>query len=350
MLFRSRLHRCASGMVGCECPLAETDEGGHVCLITGLCISEVRTSCLEYIDHAVFEPSTGPRQPEDDDIYDRVFCVVNNFLLSSRTASCRQMEQKKFLQKRQAAFWRVLKQRKRDNPYILPDICSVVAEVAHSDPPPPSLISRLSGVPQHDPKLIVRHSSCTVAHGILQIYKMGFRKMYQGGKFDSMVIGMLYMTRSGLSTRGVFNLPATPHIHELLPSETYLNCLGVSNKVICDTENEIKSCIRALCDSRASKAAKADFALNLRPKPKSKDSKPSPSPASKSVTHQKEESRHKGRPGDKTCLSVNFKPVCKINLKSSKALVTGTSSKLNYRPNSQPLLSRPTPVCVASAQ
>jgi hypothetical protein len=63
-----------------------------------------------------------------------------------------------------------------------------------------------------------------------------------------MVVGMLYMSRTGLHVGSLFHLPAVRNVHELLPSETYLNSLGVSNKVICDTENEIKSCIRAFTD------------------------------------------------------------------------------------------------------
>jgi hypothetical protein len=243
------LHRCASSIIDCRCPLTDTDEGGHVCLITGLCISEVRTSGCEYVDHTVFEAAR--KRPEDEAaVYDRVRCTVSNFLLSPSTISCRRLEQDKYVQKKRQAFWRVLKQRKRDHPYALPDLCSVVAEVAHSEPPPSGLVPLLSGRTRHEPDSIVRHASCGIASAITQIYRMGFRKICQGGKFESMVIGMLYMTRTGLSAGAAFHLPPTPHIHELLPSETYLNCLGVSNKVICDTENEIKSCIRTFSEAQ----------------------------------------------------------------------------------------------------
>ena len=64
-----------------------------------------------------------------------------------------------------------------------------------------------------------------------------------------MIVGMLYMSRTGLHAGGLFRLPIVRDVQELLPSETYLNSLGVSNKVICDTENEIKSCIRAHSES-----------------------------------------------------------------------------------------------------
>jgi hypothetical protein len=253
-LLCGRIHHCPSGMVGCTCPLAETDEGGHVCLVTGLCIPEVKSSYEEFVDHVSFD-GRHQSEGEDEDIYDRVFCVVNSFLLSSATGGCREMEQKKFTQKRRQAFWRVLRQCKRDHPYELPDVCQVVAEVVRQEPVPPSLVAPLTGFTQQDRHAMILQCVVSITGGIRQIYKMGFKKICQGVKFPSIVIGMLYMTRMGLNAGSVFNLPVVSHIHGLLPSETYLNYLGVSNKVICDTENEIKSCFRAFAESHASACA-----------------------------------------------------------------------------------------------
>lgn len=248
-LLCGKLHRCPAGMAGCTCPLAATDEGGHVCLITGLCIPEVKSSFDEYVEHASFD-SKQPPALGDEDLYDRVYCVVNTFLLSSATNVCRELEQKKYSQKKRQAFWRVLRQCKRDNPYELPDICQVVAEVARQEPAPSSLVGALTGLSQHDTGALILQSTVSVTGAIRQIYRMGFRKICQGVKFPSVVIGMLYMTRSGLNAGNAFQLQAVRHIQGILPSETYLNCLGISNKVICDTENEIKSCIRAFAESR----------------------------------------------------------------------------------------------------
>jgi hypothetical protein len=167
------------------------------------------------------------------------------------------MEQEKYAQRTKQALWRVLKQRKRDHPYALPCLCSVVAEVAYTEqmqqfqgPRAAESLDCGSAGYFELVERIVRSSAVNITSCIHQIHRMGFRKICQGGKFQSMVVGMLYMSRTGLRVGDLFRLPAVRDVQELLPSETYLNSLGVSNKVICDTENEIKSCIRAYTESR----------------------------------------------------------------------------------------------------
>lgn len=246
------LHRCSGTMIECGCPLADTDEGGHVCLITGLCVSEVRSARCEFVDNVCFDRAQEPRELEDEGMHEKVAAVIRHFLTSSKAVSCRRLEQEKHSLRARQAFCRVLKQRKRDHPYALPCLCSVVAEVAHSEqifqgsrrcPDSPGYNALV--------ELVVHKSAASISGCIMQINRMGFRKICQGGKFQSMVVGMLYMSRTGLHVGELFCLPAVRHVQELLPAETYLNSLGVSNKIICDTENEIKSCIRAYSDSRA---------------------------------------------------------------------------------------------------
>jgi hypothetical protein len=247
------LHKCSGGLFGCECPLADTDEGGHVCLITGLCISEVRSATCEFVDSVCFEQPREPETFDDVGVHDRVAAIIRHFLTSAKTVECRRLEQEKYALRTKQAFWRVLRQRKRDSPYSLPCLCSVVAEVAHSEQLQQFQGCRTVECDELLVDRVVYQSASGISHCIRQIHQMGFRKICQGGKFQSMVVGMLYMSRTGLRVGDLFRLPVVRDVQELLPSEAYLNSLGVSNKVICDTENEIKSCIRAFTEGCANK-------------------------------------------------------------------------------------------------
>ena len=286
-----KLHRCSGSMVGCTCPLAEADDGGHVCLITGLCVAEVRTCGEEYADRVVFE-SRHEYSCEDDGVFERAQAVIRAFLTSCGTANCRRQEQEKSAQKLKQAFWRVLKQRKRESPHSLPCVCGVVAEVARSEG-----LTELAPLPECGygvESLLQRCASC-ITFCILQIHRMGFRKVCTGGKFQGMVIGMLYQSRTGLRVGELFHMPAIPGVRALLPSETYLNSLGVSNKIICDTENEIKSCIRTFVDERVlsnkvraecasrKRSASASSAPSAPPVPSSSRARPWREPVSRAA-------------------------------------------------------------------
>jgi hypothetical protein len=155
------------------------------------------------------------------------------------------MERQKFAQKNKQALWRLLKRRKRHHPYTLPCILGVVAELARESTP---FQSRQHGHVLSDG--LVQRCSTNITNCIMQIYRMGYRKICQGGKFQGIVVGMLYMSRVGLLVGEVFTLHPIDCLEEFLPSETYLSMLGISNKVICDSENEIKSCIRSFNDAK----------------------------------------------------------------------------------------------------
>jgi hypothetical protein len=241
-----KLHKCSNGLAECTCPLAESEEGGHVCLITGLCIPEVRVG-NQYVDHVMFE-NTDYHKLQDEAVYERVYGIVYRILSSNPTIACKQMEKQKFSQKRKQILWRILKNKKKMNPYQLPCMLNVVSELAKELPQCPLANSQNACL-----ETLVQKCTANITNCIAQIHRMGYKKIYHGTKFQGIVIGMLYMSRVGLRVGDIFNLHAIAHLDNFLPSETYLSMLGISNKVICDSENEIKLCIRAFYDAKSNK-------------------------------------------------------------------------------------------------
>ena len=61
----------------------------------------------------------------------------------------------------------------------------------------------------------------------------------------SVVFGMLYLMRFGVYVEGVCVLQKFEELNSLLPSESFLQkCVGLKPKLITDTENRIKFCLR----------------------------------------------------------------------------------------------------------
>jgi hypothetical protein len=64
----------------------------------------------------------------------------------------------------------------------------------------------------------------------------------------TMIIGLLYLLRSGLVHRSITILPQYRSLAYLLPPENYINLFGVKSKIITETENIVKCHLRTLSD------------------------------------------------------------------------------------------------------
>jgi hypothetical protein len=64
----------------------------------------------------------------------------------------------------------------------------------------------------------------------------------------TMIIGLLYLLRSGLVHRSITILPQYRSLTYLLPPENYINLFGVKSKIITETENIVKCHLRTLSD------------------------------------------------------------------------------------------------------
>ncbi len=66
----------------------------------------------------------------------------------------------------------------------------------------------------------------------------------------TMIIGLLYLLRSGLVHRSITILPQFRELAYLLPPENYINLFGVKSKIITETENIVKCHLRTLSDGQ----------------------------------------------------------------------------------------------------
>ena len=75
-------------------------------------------------------------------------------------------------------------------------------------------------------------------------------KITTGTRLQDLVCGMLYMLRTGLTYKNRVLLAAIPEIDACLPHENKIELyFGISSKVICMTENEVKLVFREFYQS-----------------------------------------------------------------------------------------------------
>ena len=226
-------HECSPHLIDSVCPLAHLDDGSVCCTITGFVTPNVRYGKDEYVDHAVRPEEKGPTlQP---DLFDEVLVTVEWFLAGPTSVLCKEEEAARTLARCHALTIKSLKQHKMDaaaqDPPALPCLPSILADTLHA--------LRPRQCARATPQLC---RFC--AHHIAKC----LRNLCLGGaqsKRASLVIGLLYLMKQGLTIQNVQWLPRVPSLQQCLPHETCLEKMfKLSMKLVCETENEIKLALR----------------------------------------------------------------------------------------------------------
>jgi len=77
-----------------------------------------------------------------------------------------------------------------------------------------------------------------------------FRMSLRINEIKSVVYGMLYLMRNGVQFDGICILKRFEELNTMLPTEVFLQkCVGLKPKLITDTENRIKFCLRNMSKS-----------------------------------------------------------------------------------------------------
>jgi hypothetical protein len=226
---------CYQNSVDNKCPLIECDDRTRVCSITGFILPEVRHAKEEFFDNVAF-PNTNKIASGFQDLNAEVICVVSMFLTGSRACVCREQENMKQTLRLRQHMLRQMKNFKLTNPGKIPNVCVILAQAMGQEK-----YWRFIEKASED---LVIHSSKHISQCLLEMKSKGV-KITSGTRLQDLVCGLLYMLKHGLTFQSRVILSAIPEVDRCLPHENKIeNYFGISSKVICMTENEVKLVFR----------------------------------------------------------------------------------------------------------
>lgn len=222
-------HSCSMSSIGNKCPLVVCDDASRVCTITGTVVNEVRTGQNEFVDTVDLRQTCAPVFCLDDEVR----AIVSRILNSHHAERYRRDENTRQAKKLCVTMKKCLKSAKRD--LHLPNMCQILAESVSQEkglrfvmPPSQQLVSECSR---------------QIWLCIVDLHSKGH--VTSGNRLTGLVTGLLYLLRTGLVYKNKVLLAAVEEVAHCLPHENKLGeYYGISSKVICETENEIKLVFR----------------------------------------------------------------------------------------------------------
>lgn len=241
-------HFCHTNSVDNKCPLIECDDRTRVCTITGFILPEVRHAKDEFFE-GVSLPSSAPGGQHHhsrhlhhaggggfQDINPEVESIVAGFLTSQRARVCRDQENNKQHSKLTQHMLRQMKLFKLTHPGKIPNVCWIIAQAMSQEK-----YWRFIETASED---LVKQSSRQITCCLVEMRTKGV-KITAGSRLQDLVCGLLYMLKHGLTFQSRMILAAIPEVDRCLPHENKIEAyFGISSKVICMTENEVKLVFR----------------------------------------------------------------------------------------------------------
>lgn len=227
-----RHHLCHANIVDNRCPLEQCDDNSRVCRITGFVLPEVRHAHGEYTDTIVLQERQVQVQDIDSEVESVVFCL----LLSQRAVECRERENAKQYTRLAQHMHRQMKAFKLWKPGQLPVVPHLLASAIAQE--------KYWRFIEAASEELARQCSRQITICLLELRAKG-AKLASGTRLRDLVCGMLYMLKTGLSFQDRVLLAAIPEVDRCLPHENKIESyFGISSKVICMTENEVKLIFR----------------------------------------------------------------------------------------------------------
>ena len=206
----------------------ETNDG-TVCALSGVVIREKKYDINEFQDTidltSEFKPSY--RHFEEEAIADEIEFVIDKIMNSNQTF-------KLLLKPTAVKMERLMKERSSEN--LLHLSCSLSHILNDSN-----LLQVTSDEYKHIYCQSVKH--CKI---VLRNMVKTFGMAYKQNELTHIIVGMLYLMRSGIMFENLIILPKLNKLGYILPPENALNSVfDIRAKYLTETENRIKFCLRS---------------------------------------------------------------------------------------------------------
>jgi hypothetical protein len=216
----------------------ECEDRSRVCAITGYILPEVRHSVNEFQDTVVNEKHSCPKKilPSENDLLGEVEQTVRSFLTSQRARTCRERENERQSLRIRQHMTRIMKTFKLKNTTQIPNVCVVLAQAISQEK-----YWRFIEIASDE---LIDKASHEIFKCMQEMRKRGL-KIPPGGRTREIVCGLMYMLKHGLIYNDRLILANIPEMDKCLPHENKTKTyFGISSKVICMTENEVKLIFR----------------------------------------------------------------------------------------------------------
>lgn len=222
------------------CRRVECDDG-VVCGITGCCVEQCFFSEKEFVDTATIDMPASPRAVTVD--YDDTLRHVRRILCSAESRSCLRQENTRVRLKMSHMFQRVLREYKIRNPGVAPNLCTLVAVLAHRAQNIRLCCQNFNAEQRH----ALAEQCCRAITHLINMLTRLCPSMLAQSRRETLIVGLLYLMRSGLVVHGTFILPRVQALQRMLPLESYLHpYFGIRCNSVTEIENLIKMQARTL--------------------------------------------------------------------------------------------------------
>lgn len=234
-----RQHVCIPNAVDNTCPLVMCDDRTRVCTITGFILPEVRHASSEFCDTVAYVDKPVATNEIDGEVH----VIVASLMQGERALQCRTQENAKQYYRLSQHMQKQMRLYKMSNPDQLPNVCHLLAASIQQE-----RYWRFIEAASDD---LVRHCVAEIMSCLMQLKARGV-KLTSGTRMQDVVCGLLFMLKQGLIYNDRVLLSAIPEVDRCLPHENKIEAyFGISSKVICMTENEVKLTFRESCQLRA---------------------------------------------------------------------------------------------------